>query len=218
MPELLRYLFDDVEYIPRQRIAKSVLEKSMLLPDRMMIVEGEDFMRFKIGDTRIMFCETTVLSSRGEDVLFNGVFISASFNKYFTAKTFVCPEKSKSFFRNLKRRILDNLCPVKLEDVEFNKEFFVLSSDQVEARYILTPSLMLRIMNYRRKIKKGISFSFVDDRLYCAIPNYINLFEPALFEHFDFEFIKRNYLPLKLYTDLVEDLNLNNQIWSKQPL
>lgn len=215
LPELLSFLFDEFEYISNQRIAKSVLEKSMIFPIHFASAQGEDFMQFKIGETSIMFCEINVLSNN-DDVLFQGIFISASFNKYFKEKTFVLSEKSTSVFKKIKGQLLSNFKKVKLEDIEFNKDFFVLSSDQVEARYILTPSLMQRILNYKKKTKKNISFSFVDNRLYCSIPNYINLFEPALFEPFEFEFLKRNYNPLKLYTDIVDDLNLNIRIWSKQ--
>ncbi|MEM6796310.1 MAG: DUF3137 domain-containing protein, partial [Acidobacteriota bacterium] len=35
---------------------------------------------------------------------------------------------------------------VRLEDARFEKEFEVVSSDQVEARYLLTPALMERLM------------------------------------------------------------------------
>ena len=215
LPELLSFLFEKYAFIANQRIATSVLEKSMLLPGHVAFAEGEDFMRFKLGETKIMFCETKARSIRN-NVIFRGIFISATFNKNFTSKTFVLPSKAFFFFQNIKRQLLYKFKKVKLEDIEFSKEFLVLSTNQVEARYILTTSLMQRLLDYKRKTRKSVSFSFVDNRLYCAIPNYINLFEPALFEPFDLDFIKRNYNPIKLYTDLVEDLNLNLRIWLKQ--
>lgn len=215
LPELLSFLFDQYEYKAKQRIANSVLEKSMLFPYFIYNIEGEDFMRFKIGETNIMFCETTIYTHK-EKIKFLGVFIVASFNKSFTSKTFVLSREASSFLQNIKRQFFDNLQKVKLEDIEFDREFTVFSSDQVEARYVLTTSMMQRILDYKRKTKERISFSFVDDRLYCAIPEFINLFEPAIFEPFDFDFIKKTYSPLKLYTGLVDDLHLNLRIWSKQ--
>jgi len=214
LPKLLDFLYTDYEYIPNQKIAKTVLEKSMLFPHHVTSAEGEDFMRFKLGESSIMFCETTVYCIR--EVIFSGIFISATFNKHFNSKTFVLPAKPSSFFYSIKKQLFSNFSQVKLEDVEFDNVFHVLSTDQVEARYILTTSLMKRILDYKNKTKSEVSFSFVDDRLYCAIPNYSNLFEPAIFETFDFNFLKRNYNPLKLYTDLVEDLNLNLRIWTKE--
>jgi hypothetical protein len=171
-------------------------------------------MRFRLGETTIMFCETRVMSN-SVNVIFNGIFISASFNKRFNSETLVVPAGFTYFLKKIRQQILANLHIVKLEDIEFSKTFTVTSNDQVEARYILTPALMQRILDYTRKIKKTASFSFVDNHLYCAIPSYKNFFEPALFEPFDLDLIKRNYEPLKLYTDIVNDLNLNLRIWSK---
>jgi hypothetical protein len=213
LPELLSSIFDHYEYIPNQKIAKTTLEKSMIFPDKVAFAMGEDFMRFRIGETKIMFCEAQAFAFQ-QNKLFQGIFIAATFNKEFTSKTIVFPRWSIGFLQRIKRKIFDGLKIVKLEDIEFNKEFIVLGNDQVGARYILTPGLMQRILDYKRKTKKGISFSFIENRLYCAIPNYLDLFEPALFEPFNFDFIKKTFIPLNLYTDLVDDLNLNLKIWN----
>lgn len=209
------YLFNNYEYIANQRIAKSVLLKSQLFPNNIIGVKGEDFMKFKIGDAIIMFCETKV-SGPNEKLLFKGVFISSSFNKYFKSKTLVLPNRSSTFFQRLRRKLFDKPQRVNLENPEFERNFIVLSGDQVEARYILTPSLMERILAYKAKTNKRLSISFIDNRLYCAVPNYANLFEVPFFKPIDFDWILRTLEPLILYTDIVEDLNLNLKIWSKQ--
>lgn len=214
LPQLMDFLFEDYEYIPRQKISKSVVDKSLLFPLRIFSVDGEDFMRFKLGETRIMFCETRLMSNDFYSI-FSGIFISASFNKYFKSKTILIPSRFTYFFQKVKQQLFQNLKIIKLEDIEFSKKFIVSGTDQVEARYILTPALMQRLLDYRKKTKKAALFSFVDNHLYCAIPTKKNLFEPALFEPFDLDFIKRNYEPLRLYTDIVDDLNLNVRIWSK---
>lgn len=214
MFEIMNFLFDDYEYIPNQRISKSVLTKSMLFPINIAETDGEDFMRFRMGETRIMFCEMFTYFSNNK-LNFEGLFLSASFNKNFTSKTFVISRRRKNSLLSIPRYYLNEIKDVRLEDILFNKEFLTLSTDQVEARYILTPSLMQRILDYKKKTGKKISLSFVENRLYCTIPKYSNHFEPAIFRPFDFEFIKNTCEPLKLYTDLVEDLNLNLRIWTK---
>jgi len=214
MFEIMNFLFDDYEYIPNQRIAKSVLTKSMLFPINIAETDGEDFMRFRMGETRIMFCEMFTFFSNNK-LNFEGLFLSASFNKNFTSKTFVISRRRKNSLLSIPRYYLNDIKDVKLEDILFNKEFLTLSTDQVEARYILTPSLMQRILDYKKKTGKNISLSFVENRLYCTIPKYSNHFEPALFHPFNFEFIKYTCEPLRIYTDIVEDLNLNLRIWTK---
>lgn len=218
LPILLTYLFDNFEYIPNQKIAKSVFIKSKLFTEDITRVLGEDFMRFRLGETGIMFCEADVYKfGRNETAFFHGIFIGATFNKYFSKETIVLPKQLNSFWQFIKRRIFDGFELIKLEDGIFNNEFNVYGTDQIESRYILSPSLMERLIEYKTKTKKGISFSFTDNRMYCLIPNYTNLFEPVLFETFlNFEFILKNYKPLKLYTDIVDNLNLNLRIWSKQ--
>jgi hypothetical protein len=217
LPEILTYLFSDFEYIPRQKIAKSVFEKSLLFPHEVLEVHGEDFMQFRIDNVNLMFCEATVYGYPPKPIMFKGIFITVAFTKSFTAKTFIFPEKSTTFFRKLKFKILGRSYIVTLEDPEFEKEFIVLSEDQIESRYILTPSLMERILEYKKKLNIELAFSFIENKLYCSIPNTANLFEPTLFESFfDFNFMLKSYDPLILYTGIVKDLKLNMRIWSKR--
>jgi hypothetical protein len=217
LPRILFFINHDFEYIPQQKIAKSVFEKSLLFSSEINAVDGEDFMQFQIGNSHVMFCEAKVYGFGRESLLFDGVFISAAFNKSFQSKTFIFPQKTTSFFRKIKFRILGSHYIVKLEDPEFEREFIVLGEDQVETRYILTTSLMKRILEYKRKLRAELAFSFISNRIYCTIPNTSNLFEPALFETFlNFDFILKSYEPVILYSGIVEDLNLSLRIWSKQ--
>lgn len=209
------FLFDNYEYIANQRIAKSVLVKSLLFPRNITGVKGEDFMKFRIGDAIIMFCETKVFGPR-KKLLFAGIFISSSFNKYFKSNTLVLPNRKSAFLHRIIRQLFNKMQRVNLENPEFEKQFNVVSGDQIEARYILTPSLMERILAYRAKTNKKLSISFIDKRLYCAVPNFKNLFEVHFFKPIDFDCISNSLEPVILYTDIIEDLNLNLKIWSKR--
>ena len=217
IPDILGFLYSEFEYIPNQKIAKTVFEKSLLFPSEIRFVEGEDFMRFWIDNADIMFCESKVYGHPPVSMQFSGIFISATFNKFFASRTFVFPEQNTSFWRKIKFKTLGADYYVKLEDPEFEKEFIILGDNQVESRYILTPSLMERILQYKRKLKCEFSLSFVQNRLYCAIPNYKDLFEPRLDESFlNYNFILESYEPIFLYSGLIEDLNLNLRIWTKE--
>lgn len=216
IPEILSFLYSDFEFISNQKISKTVFEKSLLFPRKVNDVRGEDYMKFWIGNASIMFCESTVFGRPPVFMQFSGIFISATFNKYFKSKTFVFPEANTPFWRKIKYKTFGKKNIVKLEDPEFEKEFIVLGENQVESRYILTPSLMSRILDYKRKLNCELSFSFVENRLYCIIPNYKDLFEPRLKASFlNYDFILESYQPVLLYTSLIEDLNLNTFIWSK---
>ncbi len=83
---------------------------------------------------------------------------------YFTVKYF---EKNE-----------EALDEVKLEDPKFAKQFNVYSSDQVEARYLVTPSFMERFYNLKTVFgAKNAKCSFYGNTLMIAIQTKKNLFE-----------------------------------------
>ena len=73
---------------------------------------------------------------------------------------------------------LNNHNEVKLEDPEFSRRYNVYSSDQVEARYLLTTAFMERFNNIETAFgTKKIKCSFYNDRLMFAISTRKDLFE-----------------------------------------
>ncbi len=213
---LLNYFYEDVNYIPRQRISVKLLQKSLLFNRVVAKNSGDDYTDCRIGDTYIQFSEVQAYGVIGS-YFFNGFFIAVEFNKSFTKKTIVIPNAKKSFFRKIGisvRGEMKNAKRIVLEDLDFKKEFVVIGEDQVESRYLLSTSLMQRILDYKRKVHKDVAFSFIDNRLYVAIPTKLNLFEPKITKPItDKEFIQSNYDYFKLLTDLVNDLDLNTKIW-----
>jgi len=76
---------------------------------------------------------------------------------------------------------------------------------------------MERILIYKRKWKSKISLSFVDSKVYLAINMNKNLFETRIFRPVaDYSFMEENLRFLILLTEIVEDLNLNTRIWTKE--
>lgn len=213
LEKLFTFFFDNFTYLPTQRIAAKLLQDSRIIHGIITKVTGEDYMRFHIGDTSVHFCETAAYGPTNRK-LFQGIFLSSTFNKNFRSETLVLPLSLKSRVNSNLDQVFFRFKPVHLEDPEFAKEFIVLSSDQMEARYILSTSMMKLLQEYRKKTGRPVSFSFTGNLMHCAVPNYTNLFEPALFESFlEFDFFSKSYKALKLYTDIVEDLHLNVRIW-----
>ena len=117
---------------------------------------------------------------------FKGMVISLGMKKAFKGQTIVRQDSGR-----VTKWITDkflNLKIVHLEDPNFEKEYDVYSSDQVEARYLLTPTFMERLMNLRRAYKgEEIECSFFDDQLFMMISISRDLFEPgSIFEPEDF--------------------------------
>ena len=105
---------------------------------------------------------------------------------------------------------------VKLESLEFENKFIVYSSDQVEARYILTPSFMERLVNLQDLMGDRTSYSFVDTNVYVAIPISDELFEPSVFSENDYNRLGDYYNTVHIVFDIIDELNLNLRIWNKE--
>jgi flagellar biosynthesis protein FliQ len=187
--------------------------------------QGDDRVQGVIGATSIDFSEINAQyetrdknGNRSYVTYFKGLFFKADFNKHFKGETFVLPDKSEKYFGNFFQKMNVGRPPlVKLEDPEFEQLFVVYGSDPIEARYILSPSLMRRLTDFCNKTKSRIGVSFVRSCVYITIPFNRNLFEPRVFQTLiDFEPIKQYYRDVSLAIGIVEDLNLNTRIWTKE--
>lgn len=99
---------------------------------------------------------------------FNRVVIYARIPKNFKGHTIVMPKNVMPYCRYPK---------VELEDVDFSKQFDVYSTDQVEARYLLTTAFMERYKNVREAFSgSSISCSFVNNTFLIAISTKEDLF------------------------------------------
>ena len=66
----------------------------------------------------------------------------------------------------------------KFEDIDFDNRFNVYTKDQVEARYLLTPTFMERLKHLETSFgTRGIKCSFFDDCIMFAISSKKDLFE-----------------------------------------
>lgn len=105
---------------------------------------------------------------------------------------------------------------VELESSGFEQEFSVYSDNQITARYILSPSLMQRILDFKRQSRRTFYLSFVDGKLYIAISFSKSLFEARVFSTLlDYDIYRDYFTDLLFAKSIVEELNLNRRIWSK---
>lgn len=213
---LLNYFYEDVRYEPRQKISVHLLRKSLLFDKKIWRSTGDDYTECRIGKTYVHFSEVQTYG-RKDSYFFNGFFIAVKFNKSFKSKTIVVPDSKNSYYRKMRMNLLgkmEDASFVKLEDVVFNREFDVISEDQVESRYLLSTSLMQRILDYKCKVNKDVAFSFIENWLYIAIPTKLNLFEISMAKPVnEMTFIRTSYDYFQLLTGLVNDLDLNTRIW-----
>ncbi|MEK6658131.1 MAG: DUF3137 domain-containing protein [Campylobacterota bacterium] len=214
-------------YSSATHVSEYLFEHSKLFadPDRM---SGNDYVKGQIDGINIQFSDIHAQkrnqNSKGKDTwstIFQGLFIVADFNKHFSGETVVLPDTAQSTFGDIIGHWLqsnnaarDEL--VKMDDPEFEKEFVVYSTDQIEARYILSHSLMKKLLDFKHKSKYPVYISFIGTHIYMAISYDKDLFEPSVFHSLlDYKVAMEYVKTLHLAIGVVEELKLNQKLWSK---
>lgn len=228
IPQLLDAVLPGFRYAGGSYIAESEFNNSGLFmdPDR---YSGKDYFEGTHGLTKLHFSllhaeeryETTETdtdsdghtTTRTEEHwrdIFKGLFFAADFNKHFRGRTLVRAGKAGVF-----SGLFGSL--VKLEDPRFNQQFRVFSSDQIEARYLLTPRLMERLMELHSHLGH-MEVSFIGSWINIAAGGFpYNAFEPDVGRPFtDPAQVTRTLGWIFLVVGIVEELDLNTRIWSKQ--
>ncbi|MDM8568428.1 DUF3137 domain-containing protein [Thiotrichales bacterium HSG1] len=207
---------ESLTYYPQREITYQEFQVTKLAEywDTVDIWNGEDYVEGMLGKTAVKFSEIDAerieIDDKGNEsrvTVFHGLFFIFDFNKAFDGLTVVVPKGN--YYWNSGEL-------VKLESPEFEQEFSVYSDNQITARYILSPSLMQRILKFKRESRRTIYLSFVDGKLYVAISIFGSLFEPRVFSTLlDYDIYRDYFTDMLFAKSIVEELNLNRRIWSK---
>lgn len=226
---LIRFGDPSFRYEPRGSIERDTFGASRLFAgDAFNHYSGEDHVAGRHGSTRFAFSELSVknVRKRGKrtetDVVFRGLFFCADFNKEFRGTTLVLPDRAEKRLGALGRAFQSvtgssDLDLVELEDPDFERAFVVRSTDPTEARYLLSTSLMRRILDFHANTGSQLRLSFVRGRLFVALPLDRDLFEIGLATRIDLAKVRAWMGELLFATSLVDELDLNTRVWSKPP-
>ena len=106
--------------------------------------------------------------------VFDGIVITFEFNKEFKSHTVIKNNSLLHISPSMK------LKHTVLEDVEFEKKFDVYTNDELEARYLITPSFMDRLNNLKMSFRcSKIVCSFYKNSLYISLDTRKNMFDIA---------------------------------------
>ncbi|MBP8626919.1 MAG: DUF3137 domain-containing protein [Syntrophorhabdales bacterium] len=181
-------------------------------PDR---YTGSDMVWGMVGNTTIQFSqihaeeeeEDTRTDEDGHThtdtywvTIFKGFLFVADFNKDFNHPLILSPRKRGNTL---------------MENPEFHRYFSVYGEDPIETRYILSTSLMRRLVHLREIAEEDISVSFVPPYIYVAFPCE-TLFSPPKYKRLDYELMETYFWYLYYMIGIVDILGLNTRIWSKQ--
>lgn len=152
--------------------------------------------------------------SLAEGYRFQGVFLVAELGRKLAGVTVVLPDVAEQSLgpagRVLQR--LNFAQPgelIELEDPDFEDRFVVYGSDQVEARVVLTPAVMSRLVALRDRLDRNVWLAFSGDAVYVAFHEDVRVLEPPLVRGLTRpDLALRWYRLLKSAVGLVGDLGL----------
>ncbi len=224
---IVRFVGPELNYDATRHINRDTFMMSKIFTTRPNRYKGDDLVWGRVGQTDLQFCELNAVHESGSGknksrvTVFKGLFFIADFHKDFRTTTVVLPDTAEKLFGRFGQKLQAmNIFRgklVKLEDPEFEQHFAVYGDDQIEARYILSPSLMERIVQFKVKTGRKIHLSFVASSVFVAVSYTRSLFEPRVFRTLlNFDPMQQYFEDMQLAVGIVEDLNLNTRIWSKE--
>lgn len=217
-----------MKYFQFLTVSQYHYKRSNLFKERVDRFSGNDLVKGDIDGTLVQFSdlhtEYKTKDSKNNETwhtIFKGLFITAEFNKHFNGKTIILPDQAEKLFgsligswlqsNNFSQREL-----IKLDNPEFEKNFVVYGTDQIEARYLLTHSMMQRLLQLKKRSGKDTYISFIGGQIYIAIAYNKDLFEPTVFSSLlEYKQVMEYITTLQTAIGIVEELKLNEKLWSK---
>ncbi len=229
MKPLIEAIDSTLRYTPVAAISQSLFEHSGLFQRRIDRFQGDDLVQGSIDSVNLQFSDLHVESQTQDSkgnmhyiTIFQGLYIVAEFNKHFKSRTIILPDSAEKIFGNVlgnwfQSKNLGRDPLVTLDNAAFEKAFVVYSSDPIESRYILTHTMMERLLNLKKKVAHPVYVSFVDANIHIAIAYNKDLFEPTVFESLLKYDNAMSYIhALSLAVGIIEELKLNERLWSKK--
>jgi hypothetical protein len=163
--------FFHLSYRPNGTLSPMITRRSQIVRTARLSVYDEVYGTHD-GVPLSIFDLNSAAGLTNTDILFQGLFITIQFNKRFNGTTLVLQRGTEQLTSEQRKAFKT----VILESNDFNRIFEVLSTDQIEARVLLTPDIMDRLMELSERFPSGVQCSFVDETLSIAIPMERRLF------------------------------------------
>jgi len=151
--------------------------------------------------------------------VFSGLVVQLDFNKNFRGHTVVVPDSEAQILGGLfgesEKRKSKGI--VRLENPDFEKQFAVYSSDDQEARYLITPKLMELIMEAQALLGSQLRLCFMSSNLWVTVPQDKDRFDVGLFSGtVTPESVLGDFIEVVALAErLVDTLDLETRIWTK---
>jgi len=208
--------FPKFKYLPQNGFSWREFDAMHLFPFDCDEFSSEDRFEGQHGATDVQFAEARAARitrnlrnkfERSFETYFKGIVFVADFHKHFHSKSRIVPRGEK--VRKMGQSIAE------LESLEFSNAFSVWTTDQIDLRYILSTSMMERLLELSER-HPLMRASFSDEKLLLLLPSKHDYFEARLYSHAASSRQIQTFInDVQSWLEIVDDLNLNTRIWSK---
>lgn len=228
----LKKLFTDLKYEPNTEMPFNVIAETKMM-NMGSEYSSNDFISGKyknIGFSQADICieqRYQTVDSDGNSrtvyvTIFKGRWMIFNFNKQFKANVQVVQKGFKNNTVKLrglftKKDDKSGYEKVEMESAKFNKKFVVYAQNEHEAFYILTPSLMEKIEKLDDDNSGKIMLCFINNKLHIGLYDNKDSFEApnCFFKIKEEKEIEKTTRDIKIITQFVDELNLDNELFKK---
>lgn len=211
------------------RVARDVLQECGIFNFDKLKFKGSNYTVMRENGYGIVLSDVKLWNwknARGQakETFFEGVYFSASFNKPINEFVYLIPN-------NINDTVISKLADytnykgikVSLENMEFEKKYNVYSSDEIQARYILSLRLMERINDIDNifKRKKYIVFKQENGKVSIffegeSIEHLRNFYLPIFNRDKEYDVLERVFEGFNNYIEVYKILDLENKLYMMQ--
>jgi len=213
----------EFSYEPSSGVSRREVAASRLIPEPHDRFSSCDLVTGKHRGTAFRFSEVRLferVEKKRERVVWLGLYLVADFNKSFEGRVFVLPDATEKLLGSVLGRALQSL-PfgnagrlIHMEDPDFERHFKVYGEDDHETRYVLSTSLMRRIIEFKEEFDLDVRLAFIDGRVHVALPIVSDFFGAPSIDAVTPELIRSWVDEIHYVTDILDDLDLDTRIWS----
>jgi len=216
---ILRSLGHTVEYDPKRSLSASTFRPFGWLGGYEDYL-GKDFLKGKHGSTSFASSMIYTVNRQRQSESAPSLLLIADSNKHFRGRTVVVAKLWSSRVgrwasTKVQQLNYQSLQAVRLEDITFTQLFDVYAQDQVEARYLLTPDVMQRLVSLRRSINRDFRVAFDRGQVYVQVDD-VTGFDFSLEHQIYPNYVTRNIrYRWELIGRVIDALGLNDRMWTK---
>jgi hypothetical protein len=221
MDKLIKFLDPNLQYDPFSFVPGGVYSMANLFRQQAERYSGSDLVKGRLFEMPVEFSQvhSEYYTRQGKShrwvTIFKGFFFVADCIKNFPGQTIVLPDVAQNLLGKLGQALQSFSAPlgrlVKFDDAEFEKYFVVYSEDEAQARDILSPALMSRVVEFRKKNRSSfLRLSFAGSQVFVAMSRERNFCDPSLFGPvIDFAKIGQYLEYIAFAVEVVDQVNRN---------